>query len=762
MKLRTALLLVLALAAPAFAASNQNVVEGNSGLTIVRVTFTIPAPVNLPVTGHYETVDGTATAADNDYQPVSGDFVIPSGQTSSEPVDIPIVGDTKVESDETFQLVLSNIQNGAELDPGPYSFTIVNDDAPVISVTGTSVREGNSGTTALPFDIVLGAPAATPLQIAYTTIPGTATAGEDYVPANATVTFAPGEVRKTVNVTVIGDTRFEPDETLTLVAAQSGLPPSAPASAVGTIINDDTRPAASLTIVSGNNQSGRLGQPLAQPLVVQVNDAAGAPVAGATVQWSVTRGAAQLDPATSTTNAEGRASTIVTPNSVGAIDIRASSGDLPPVTFTIAAQTTLEARANGPVAKPIAHVLDGVCARNEEPFTLVCRALERLPDTDLTPALERIAPQQAGAQSKIAGEIIANITASLSARLAERRAGARFSLQHASLSIGGQPVPVAIVANALLEQTGTGAATGDANGDDYNGWSAFVSGNLGTGERRASSGALGFDLDTSGVMVGVDRQFGENIFGLSANAGWLDATLSAGTGTVDTTNYALSLYGSRGGLFAGSAAPSTGTSMHYDGVHLEGSLTAGRSQFDATHIVSVPLLPSSTAHSSNDATLFALTAGGGVDAHRGRTDFDFALSGTWSRTRIDDLAESDAGPLVLFVDGHDIESLVANAGLDVRSAIAVPFGTLMPTFRGELVHEFRSAARLVTAHFLHDHLGTGFTIPVDQPDANYGKLSAGLQAVFPRGVSAFVEVTQDVARSDLRFRTLQFNLSKSF
>ena len=99
---------------------------------------------------------------------------------------------------------------------------------------------------------------------------------------------------------------------------------------------------------------------------------------------------------------------------------------------------------------------------------------------------------------------------------------------------------------------------------------------------------------------------------------------------------------------------------------------------------------------------------------------------------------------------------------NVRSVWAVPFGDLLPSFRGEMIHEFKSGARLVTARFLKDKLNTGFTVPVDTPDSNYGKLSAGLQAVFAHGVSAFVEVTQDVLRSDLHFRTVQVNVSKSF
>ena len=114
------------------------------------------------------------------------------------------------------------------------------------------------------------------------------------------------------------------------------------------------------------------------------------------------------------------------------------------------------------------------------------------------------------------------------------------------------------------------------------------------------------------------------------------------------------------------------------------------------------------------------------------------------------------------MQGHDIDSLTATAAFSAKGAWPVAFGTLLPTFRAEMIHEFKGAARLVTARFVRDSLGTSFTIPLDRPDASYGRLAAGLQAVFARGLSAHLEVSQDVLRSDLKFRTAQFTLSKSF
>ena len=129
---------------------------------------------------------------------------------------------------------------------------------------------------------------------------------------------------------------------------------------------------------------------------------------------------------------------------------------------------------------------------------------------------------------------------------------------------------------------------------------------------------------------------------------------------------------------------------------------------------------------------------------------------------IDELSEEGVGPLLLFVEGHEVKSLTGTLGLNARTAFATPFGSLLPSLRAELVHEFEDSARLVTARFLRDRLNTSFTVPVDQPDANYGRIGAGLQAVFPFGWSASIEANQDVMRNDLKFRNVQFTVYKSF
>ncbi len=89
---------------------------------------------------------------------------------------------------------------------------------------------------------------------------------------------------------------------VTLACSRPGKQPAAkPPSAV---------PAA-MVVVSGDKQVATIGTPLDQPLVVQVNDAHGAPVAGASVWFRSVHGAA-FQPEFGVTGSDGQFTTAVT------------------------------------------------------------------------------------------------------------------------------------------------------------------------------------------------------------------------------------------------------------------------------------------------------------------------------------------------------------------------------------------------------------------------------------------------------------------
>ncbi len=79
-----------------------------------------------------------------------------------------------------------------------------------------SVSEGDAGTAVVDVPVSLSAASGKTVTVDWTTRPRTGTyfADEavDYTPASGQVTFAPGEINKTVPIEVNGDLDVEPDE----------------------------------------------------------------------------------------------------------------------------------------------------------------------------------------------------------------------------------------------------------------------------------------------------------------------------------------------------------------------------------------------------------------------------------------------------------------------------------------------------------------------------------------------------------------------
>jgi CSLREA domain-containing protein len=207
---------------------------GNAVITVRRAGgFSDEVSVN------YATSNGTATGG-TDYTAASGRLTFYSGEINKIFV-VPITNDNIHEPNETINLSLSNPTGGATLgSPSAAVLTIVDDDSvPSLSVTDTSLVEGNSGTINATFTATLSAASSQSISVNYATAGGTATAGTDYTATSNTLTFAPGETSKTVNVSVIGDTLVEPNETFNFNLSNATNATIADGQGIGTITNDD-------------------------------------------------------------------------------------------------------------------------------------------------------------------------------------------------------------------------------------------------------------------------------------------------------------------------------------------------------------------------------------------------------------------------------------------------------------------------------------------------------------------------------------------
>ena len=103
--------------------------------------------------------------------------------------------------------------------------------APALSVADASAAEGGT----LVFAVTLDRAAAAVVAVDWATGDGTAQAGLDYAEASGTLTFAPGETAKTVNVAVLEDDEDEGAETMELTLSNAAGAQLADATATGTV-----------------------------------------------------------------------------------------------------------------------------------------------------------------------------------------------------------------------------------------------------------------------------------------------------------------------------------------------------------------------------------------------------------------------------------------------------------------------------------------------------------------------------------------------
>jgi hypothetical protein len=121
------------------------------------------------------------------------------------------------------------------------------------NVGDVTLAEGNAGTTNATFTVTLTAPYPITTSVEVHTANGTATAGSDYIPTNTTLTFAPGQISKTVTVGIIGDTAQEDNENYYVTLSNAVGAPIGDGTGTGTITTDDL---VSLSIADASGLEG--------------------------------------------------------------------------------------------------------------------------------------------------------------------------------------------------------------------------------------------------------------------------------------------------------------------------------------------------------------------------------------------------------------------------------------------------------------------------------------------------------------------------
>jgi hypothetical protein len=225
---------------PLISLTDAQVTERHVGTSPMTFTVSLSTSSNQTVTVSYATANMSASDG-ADYQAISGTLVFAPGETTKT-ITVLITGDRRVEDDELFLVTLSH--------PSHATLGVVNgygtirDDEHRISISDVSRAEGKVGqTTLFMFTVTLSAAFDQAVTMSFRTVNGTAKPSDnDYVAKSGTLTFAPGQITKTITIEVKGDNKREDNEVFYLeLFNNGGNSKFTKARGVGTIINDDMR-----------------------------------------------------------------------------------------------------------------------------------------------------------------------------------------------------------------------------------------------------------------------------------------------------------------------------------------------------------------------------------------------------------------------------------------------------------------------------------------------------------------------------------------
>lgn len=299
--------------------------RGDISVTIGGGAEGIPPPeiVHAYVRSSGGHVDGTASGAPGTTVRVSILTSAPRPQDGACSPDLTGDGVERVGSTE---VVLDDAGNGTFaiegiLAEGDYAYGIasvggtasavsrcalVTGAVPAVSISDADVAEGTNadGTTPLTFRVSLAGPAEGAVSVVARSVDRTATAPDDYLPLDTTLTFLPGETSAQVIVQVVADASAESDESIRVVLSDPvGVTIPVPDSsqldgeATGDIVDDDGDAGSGMDLrgewdvkpVSGPSE-------IAVALTLKSHDQASGRVAGSirfksggrTVTWDVT------------------------------------------------------------------------------------------------------------------------------------------------------------------------------------------------------------------------------------------------------------------------------------------------------------------------------------------------------------------------------------------------------------------------------------------------------------------------------------------
>ena len=233
-----------------FAAATGTVAE-NSGNDFVWVTLSTPATAAVSV--NYAVTGGTGVNG-TDFTLSSGTLNFAAGD-SAQAITIPIIDNSNIDGSRTVTLTLSSPVNSLLGSQTTHTFTITDDEAPVVTIVATLPNATEAG-TAGQFTVSRTGPTTAALTVNFSLSGSTALNGTDYTSIPISLTIPAGQSSAVININPIQDSANEGNETVVAtLSANASYTVGSPSTATVNIADDD-RPIINITANQPNAAEG--------------------------------------------------------------------------------------------------------------------------------------------------------------------------------------------------------------------------------------------------------------------------------------------------------------------------------------------------------------------------------------------------------------------------------------------------------------------------------------------------------------------------
>lgn len=354
-----------------------------------------------------------------------------------------------------------------------------------------------------------------------------------------------------------------------------------------------------------------------------------------------------------------------------------------------------------------------------------CAAYQNLTLEQQAQALISLTPEQVSATFTAALTSTKDQQKNVAVRLNELRSGASgMSLANFHFYHHGQHLQGAWLAEFADMVGGGASADQQFSASPFSRLGFFLNGSITRGDRNASALERSYDLDASNITLGMDYRYSDTLIGgiaIGYSSSELDFARQQDSIETDSTN--LLVYGT----------------WHHDLFYIDAITGIALGDVKSRRGIAIGDAFETQAKGSTNSKQASMSLSINHDYQYQALTLSPYAAFDYTQGVIDGYRERNgAGFGVVFSD-QEIKSQLMSVGIRSQFAWGQPWGVLIPHGRLEYKKEFETSRDLITGRFISDPTGNRFFIESDRVDGNWGQLALGVAAIFPHGISGYVE-----------------------